>query len=334
MSAENGGPEIAVVISTRNRETRLAFTLDALAAQTLDRERFEVIVVRSADAIDGSLTDAPDGLSVRFLVSDANRTAPKRNLGWRAARAPIVAFTDDDCRPHPGWLEAMLAAKPSERRIVQGRTDPDPHELHLLHGLARTVINPQASGWYETCNIAYSRALLERLGGFDESIDFLGDDTDLGIRARRAGAGLLFADRALVWHAVHWRSLRAALRDARGRGTWPAVIARYPELRERLWLGVFAPGSAAMSPTHARLSKREHGRLLLALAGAGLALATRSPVPALAAVPYLREGFDLGTVGALNYARLPFRVGARALVGATEIAACAVASVRHRTLVL
>src|SRR5688500_15232844 len=49
-------PEISVVIPTRFRETRLAFALDALAAQTLAPGRFEVIVVRAADATTGLLT--------------------------------------------------------------------------------------------------------------------------------------------------------------------------------------------------------------------------------------------------------------------------------------
>jgi len=43
-------PEIAVVIPTRDRETRLAVCLEALAAQTLDTTRFEVLVVRDGDA--------------------------------------------------------------------------------------------------------------------------------------------------------------------------------------------------------------------------------------------------------------------------------------------
>lgn len=327
-------PEIAVVIPTRNRETRLAFALEALAAQTLAADRFEVVVVRAPDSAEGALTPAPPGLMVRELVSAKAGTAAQRNVGWRAARAPIVAFTDDDCRPDETWLEELLAAEPSDQRIVQGRTDVDPHERHLLFGLARTVTNSQESGWYETCNIAYARGLLERLGGFDETFTFLGEDADLGMRARGAGAGVRFAERALVWHAVHWRTLPEALRDARRRGNWPALVARHPELRERLWLGLFAPGSAATSLTSSALSEREHPRLLLAMVGAGLALATRSPVPALAAVPYLKEGFDIRTLTPWKLARLPFRVGARALVGATEIAACAASSWRHRTLVL
>ena len=53
-------PEIAVVIPTRRRETRLAFALEALAEQRLDPSRFEVVVVRDGDAAE-PFAAAPGG---------------------------------------------------------------------------------------------------------------------------------------------------------------------------------------------------------------------------------------------------------------------------------
>ena len=55
--------------------------------------------------------------------------AAARNEGWRAAGAPLVAFTDDDCVATPVWLEeALRAAREEPGAIVQGRTEPDPDE--------------------------------------------------------------------------------------------------------------------------------------------------------------------------------------------------------------
>ncbi|MET0750276.1 MAG: glycosyltransferase, partial [Solirubrobacterales bacterium] len=150
-------PEIAVVIPTRGRETRLAFALEALAAQTVACERFEVVVVRDGDA-EPPLAGAPPGLRLRELTRPgvAGPTA-KRNLGWRATEAPLVAFTDDDCRPQPGWVGAMIGAAPGERGFLQGRTEPDPDELYLLPGLSRTQEVSKPTGWFEACNVAYPR---------------------------------------------------------------------------------------------------------------------------------------------------------------------------------
>ena len=310
---------MAVVIPTRGRETRLAFALEALVGQTLEADRFEVHVVRAPDALEGGLTSAPPGLDVEFHVAPTAGTAVQRNVGWQASRAPLVAFSDDDCRASPRWLESMLDANQGPRSFLQGRTEPDPDENHLNHGLARTIRNVKPSGWYETCNIAYPRALLEQLGGFDEAIEFLGEDADLGARACATGASLHFVEAALVWHAVHWRSLPTAIRDAQRRGSRPAIIARHPELRRALWLGVF--------------TDPDHIRLLLAIAG--LAFVRRKPyLSALAAGPYVKKHFDPTRLTPWGLLRFPMQLSARAVVDSAEVASFAASSVRHRTLVL
>src|SRR5256885_9663549 len=96
-------------------------------------------MVRRDGAAAEPLTQAPPGLKVRFLERPgvAGPTA-KRNVGWRATAAPLVAFTDDDCRAHPSWLESLLAAANGGGTFMQGRTEPDPDERHLLHGFARS----------------------------------------------------------------------------------------------------------------------------------------------------------------------------------------------------
>lgn len=272
MNASSPRPEVSVVIPTHRRETRLAFALDALADQTLEGSRFEVIVVRSEQA-EAPFTLAPEGLRVRFLRSPGpGRPARQRNAGWRAARGSLVAFTDDDCRPSPGWLRALLDARPAREAMIQGPTEPDPDERHLLHGHARSVHIPAASPWYQTCNIAYPRATIERLGGFDERFPHAwGEDTELGLRARDAGVEHVFAERALVWHAVLARPLPAVLRDTLRRDPLP-LVAAHP-LRRRLLFGGF-------------FIRRTHAWLTLALAG--LLLSRRLPLgAAIAALPYL-----------------------------------------------
>src|SRR4051794_38960457 len=94
-------PEVTVVIPTRDRAARLVAALEALRGQTLEPERFETLVVD-----DGSSDDTGEALAgltgdgrliVRVLTLPGDGPAAARNAGWRAARAPLVAFTDDDC---------------------------------------------------------------------------------------------------------------------------------------------------------------------------------------------------------------------------------------------
>jgi GT2 family glycosyltransferase len=312
-------PEIAVVIPTRNRETRLAFALEALARQTLDRDRFEVIVVRSEDAI-GPHATAPDGLAVRFLEHGGARgPGAQRNTGWRATRAPVIAFTDDDCRPAPDWLERMLAAS-RNGALVQGCTYPDPEERHLLLGFARSIEIIGPSDWYETCNIAYPRDLLEELGGFDEDFTFSAEDVDLGLRARAAGADRVFEVRSIVLHAVLAYGLRDALRSARARNSTPLLISRHPEQRRRLPLRVFW--------------KPSHARLLLALAG--LAVARRRPLLcALMLLPYLDlyVGWRVAATPR-GLVRVLVDLAGRVVVDATEVVVTIRGAARERVILL
>lgn len=315
-------PQISVVIPTHRRETRLAFALDALAEQTLPREQFEVIVVRAEES--ETETSAPPGLNARFLSTGVANISTQRNAGWRAARAPLVAFTDDDCRPTRDWLERMVAAADGGDAILEGRTEPDPDESHLHYGIARTIHVIGADRWYQTCNIAYPRELLERLDGFDEELAFHCEDTDLGLRAEQLGARLVFVDEAVVRHAVHVRSFRAALADAARLDAEPAILARYPEHRDELYLRVF------VSEEHAKW----------ALAALGLLIWPRSRALAgLAAYPYvmgriakrLRNRNPLSPLGLF---RLAGDVAVESALDGVEVAMRVRSSIKHRRLVL
>jgi GT2 family glycosyltransferase len=309
--------DASVVIATRNRETRLRFALEALRAQTLDPSRFEVIVVRAED-VDGQLTEGPAGLRVTFLACPPGPAA-QRNVGWRAARGRLIAFTDDDCRPPPHWLERYLTAADGGATILQGPTAPDPDEAHLLHGRARSIEITKADEWYPTCNIAYPRSLLERVGGFDERFPTAwGEDTDLGLRVRAAGAELRFVEDAVTYHAVNARTLKGALREAVRRDSLPMVFARHPEQRRILFLGTFV--------------RRTHANFLLAVLGA--AIARRWPLLGLLAMlPYLRNRRPLRTVPR-SLPQILYHLPARVLVDAVEVAAVARAAAKHRVPVL
>jgi glycosyltransferase involved in cell wall biosynthesis len=180
-------PQASVVIATHNRRDRILRTLDALAGQ-VGAPPFEVIVVDdgSTDWTHAALTARTgDPYPLRAIRQEPNRgPAAARNAGWRAATAGVVCFTDDDCTPDPGWLAALTAAS-DHADISQGRTMPDPGQAGNRGPFSRTMTVPFEEGFYETCNIAYHRGLLERLGGFDESFRYpYGEDTDLAWRGR------------------------------------------------------------------------------------------------------------------------------------------------------
>jgi len=235
---------VSVVVTTYERPARLARLLESLRIQTLAQEAFEVIVVDdgSSSATRELLIreQARGGLNLRIARHYVNQgPSAGRNTGWRMAHSPLVAFTDDDCTPTPVWLESLLTAA-GERpdAFVQGPTLPDPSEVPRNRLLARTVESRQLGPQYQTCNVAYPRALLESLGGFD-TVHAVGEDTDLAWRAIERGVEPRFAEEAVVLHAVQRDGVRGAVREAVRWGDCAFVFARHPQARTILYGRVF-----------------------------------------------------------------------------------------------
>jgi GT2 family glycosyltransferase len=316
--SENGAPAVSVVVATRDRSERLERALDAIAAQDI-AGGFELIVVDDASAddtaelLEGRARAWEPGTMRVVRRATPGGPAGARNSGWRAASAPLVAFTDDDCEPTPGWLTALAAAAgEAPSGFVQGPTHPHPGELAALGPFSRTIEVRSLGPWFPTCNVAYPRALLERLDGFDERLP-RGEDTDLAWRARELGADPIWADDALVHHAVMEIGPIGRLEVA--AAWWPAFanFARHPRLRRQLAWGLFW--------------KRSHALLLLALVG--VALARRFPPAILLAGPYARDvRIRMSAEGAA-----PLIAPYYALHDAVETATAVTGSVRHGTIV-
>ncbi|HEX4733300.1 MAG TPA: glycosyltransferase family 2 protein [Thermoleophilaceae bacterium] len=321
--------EISVVIPTRNRAERLRALLVSLAEQ--DGPPFEVIVVDNASE-DATLlevgeADAVLDAHVRAMhLPQPMGPAVARNRGWRAAQGQLVVFTDDDVVAQPGWLAAIAAAHARDpEAVIQGRTEPDPRELHRLSAFSRSQHATGPGPWFQTCNIAYPRSLLERVGGFDESFwDAAGEDTDLGWRAIEAGARVVYEPAALNWHAVHEHGAWALIRASQ---KWRLVVrnaARHPQIRAALHRRVFwkpaherflvAAGCVALAATSAR---RSTSAASFTLASAALA--------SYAAVHRTQHGSYPGTIVALP---------AHAALDAAEVVAMVRGSIEARTLML
>jgi glycosyltransferase involved in cell wall biosynthesis len=246
---------VSVVVPTFRRAASLPKLIEAFEAQTLPVEDFEVIV-----ADDASPDDTPavlEDLASRTaftlrVVRNARNKGPgaARNLAWRAASSPIIAFTDDDCLPSPEWLESGLArfdrssagrssAGRSSADIVQGRTLPDP--AAPKKGWAKTVRVERFTKLYESCNIFYRTDVLRSVGGFDEEIKVpFGEDTAAGWKAIQHGFTAEFAADALVYHSVTYPSARYWWRYAMMHRNFPMLVRRFPEMRqELLWLRFF-----------------------------------------------------------------------------------------------
>jgi glycosyl transferase family 2 len=315
---------VSVVVAA-TRPLRLRWLLNALDEQTLAEVEWELVVVHGFDAAIAArfVSDHPLARSGRMHAigppAGGGVPARQRNAGWRAARAALVAFTDDDCRPEPDWLERLLdRAATAPGSVVQGATRPDPleHDVFAAPHVHTLEVDPPGR-FAQTCNILYERALIERLGGFDERA-VVGEDIDLSLRAQEAGAPLVGAPEAVVNHAVEAHALPGFVRrNVRWRHL-AYVVSRHPRLRRDCTLGVFW--------------KRSHLTLLLALAGA--AGARRFAPLALLALPYLAPELTRRGRRPVDMAVAAAEVPGRAVNETAEVLAMAAGSVRYGTLIL
>jgi GT2 family glycosyltransferase len=254
--------------------------------------------------------------------------ALKRNAGWRAARAPLIVFTDDDCRPPAEWVGNVLsAARAHPGAIVQGTTEIDPDELvvkqHAPHARTQQVAPETHQGfWAQTCNIAYPRTALEMTGGFDEQLpSAAGEDTDLAIRARAAGVEYVAAPEVLTYHCVEAAGVPSRVRESWRWQHLPFLTRRYPELRDR-----YAGGGYFWKPQHVRVP--------FLLAGL-VALARRRPLLGLLlSLPWALGSLPAYGSSARGRARAVTELPGHAVIDIAEFAALTRGSIRHRSLLL
>jgi GT2 family glycosyltransferase len=229
---------VTVVVPTYRRPDLLGRCLESLAAQDFDPAACEVIVCDDAsDAatrrqVEDFARRAP--LSVRYLAATGRHgPAAARNAGWRAARAPVIAFTDDDCLPDAVWLREGVRPLENDPSMaaVTGRVvvplGPDPTDYE------RDAAGLEGAE-FVTANCFCRRDVLARLGGFDERFTAAWrEDSDLHFALLEAGERLVKAPGAVVVHPVRAAPWGVSLRQQR-KSLFDALLYRkHPALYRR-----------------------------------------------------------------------------------------------------
>lgn len=218
--------KFSVIIPTYNRASELRETLRSLATVST-AESWEVIVIdnNSRDATPDVVAEAARSFpaEVRYLFEKEQGKPAALNTGIAAARGEIIAFTDDDHRFEPDWLDAALdglnrfncdyvggkilpiweGAKPAwlstesgRHRAVIGMADygPEPYEFGK---------NPAMGG-----NLAVRREAFDRAGLWDNRLGRRGktllgqEQREWCLRARAAGLRGYYLPGMVVYHIV------------------------------------------------------------------------------------------------------------------------------------
>jgi GT2 family glycosyltransferase len=222
-------PELSVVLSTLGNYEVLTRVLDGYERQDAALASFEVLVVSDLaepdfDAVRHAIGERP--YRVRHLTGHVPGLSANRNIGWTAAGAPVVLFTDNDTIPvrrlvseHLKWHRRF----PDEATAIVGRVrwakglTVTPFMKWLDHGVQFDFpsIHGIEASWAHLygANSSIKRSFLDRVGGYDEQrLPYLYEDLDWGYRARDHGLRVLFNRRAIV---DHWRPMSVEVWQAR-----------------------------------------------------------------------------------------------------------------------
>jgi GT2 family glycosyltransferase len=205
-----------VAIATLNRPAGLLRCIEAvMAGESLPAE---LIVVDQSDRDDSEQLLRPwqwPQTQLQYLRQPKRGLSASRNAALAAARAPVIAMTDDDCAPAPGWLRAVerAFAEDPEPTAVTGRILPLGPEAPGLFAVSSrpSTIPAQYSGkappWQAASggNFSVRREWWERLGGFDERLGAgsrgqASEDIDFAYRLLRCRRLILYEPDALVYH--------------------------------------------------------------------------------------------------------------------------------------
>ena len=172
------------------------------------------------------------------LISTKNEgLSCARNTGLEAATGELVAYLDDDAYPDPHWLTYLAATFMRTTHAGVGGPNLAPAGdgpiadciAHAPGGPVHVLLSDQEAEHIPGCNMAFRKATLQAIGGFDPQFRIAGDDVDVCWRLQKRGWTLGFHPAAMVWH--HRRnSIRAYWKQQINYGKAEALLERkWPE---------------------------------------------------------------------------------------------------------
>jgi glycosyltransferase involved in cell wall biosynthesis len=220
-------PKVSVIVCTFNGSRTLSECLEGLLR--LEYPNYEVIVVN--DGSTDSTAKIAHSYGFRVITTENRGLACARNTGLNAATGEIVAYLDDDAYPDPDWLRYLAGTFISTRHVGVGGPNIAPREggsiaecvAHSPGNPVHILLSDMEAEHIPGCNMAFRRAAVQAIGGFDPQFCIAGDDVDICWRIQKQGWTLGYSPGAMVWH--HRRnSIRAYWKQQHNYGKAESLL--------------------------------------------------------------------------------------------------------------
>lgn len=205
--------KVSVIICTKDRPADLERAIASIRASSDVGRGVEIVVVEEAE-------DPRPLPGVRYvhLPREGRGFGYARNAGIRAAGGELVLFLDDDCEAEHGWIEALTAPLRSDGRVLGVAGAVMVRDCGPI-GYAENILGFPGGGlryldgargrlvptrYLSTCNCAYRKDAVLRVGGFPEDARLGGEDFLLAERIAALGS-CVYAPGAVVYHRSRGR---------------------------------------------------------------------------------------------------------------------------------
>ena len=249
-------PRVTVVVATYNGARTLAHCLRSL--QNLKYPNYEILVID--DGSSDPIRQIADGFNVRYHRVEPNGgLSNARNTGMQMAEGSIVAYIDDDAFADADWLFFMVQALLEQGASAVGGPNLSPPDEeftaqcvhHSPGNPTHVLLGDEIAEHVPGCNMAYVKADLQGIGGFDVTHRAAGDDVDVCWKLLVREKKIAFSPSAIVWHRRR-SSVCAYLKQQRGYGYAEAHLheaypSRFNVLGHSVWKGSIYDGLASSS---------------------------------------------------------------------------------------
>lgn len=211
--ASAGAGDVSVVICTKDRPAELARAIASIRASSEAGRGAEIVVVEEADG-----PQPLPGVRYVHLPREGRGFGYARNAGIRAAGGELLLFMDDDCEAERGWIEALTASLRSDSRVLGVAGAVMVRDCGPI-GYAENILGFPGGGlrylagargrlvptrYLSTCNCAYRKDAVLRVGGFPEDARLGGEDFLLAERITALGP-CVYTPGAVVYHRPRGR---------------------------------------------------------------------------------------------------------------------------------